>query len=224
MRGKSRRILVAVVRPVVGAAVLFFTLAASVITTLNYTGSLPPWKDIWSYEWGTALEALLEALLSNPWVVYSGVLSLTVWIGIAVAKWWETWARWFLVPMKYASVRSVSIHRGSEGREQAFEPDDYKTKWVRRGTLVRLKVTGEAVIHAIEVPHSERVEFIRAPLVPQAGGSWWYQCKLTKQDGSEWMRYTTAVVDPNRNPERGNRIEDRSILCIIDRDVDAAAR
>ena len=121
-------------------------------------------------------------------------------------------------------MRSVSIHRGTEGRQQAFEPEDYRTRWVRRGKLVRLRVTGEAVIHAIEVPHSERVDFIHAPPVPQAGGSWWYQCKLTKQDGSEWMQYTTAVVEPNRNPERGNRIEDRSILCIVDRDTNTAAK
>ena len=220
MREKSRRILVAAVRP----AVFLVTVAASVITVLNYTGSLPPWEDIRNYEWGTALDALLEALLSNPWVVYPGALSLIGWAGVAVAKWWKTWARWFLVPIKYASVRSVSIHRGSEGRQQAFEPSDYKTKWVRRGKIIRLKVTGEAVVHAIEVPYSERVDFIRAPQVPQAGGSWWYQCKLTKQDGSEWMQYTTAVVEPNRNPERGNRIEDRSILCIVDRDMNTAAQ
>lgn len=220
MREESRRILVAAVRPVV----FLVTLVASLITVLNYTGSLPPWEEVRSYKWEAALEALLDVLLSNPWVVYPGALSLIGWAGIASAKWWETWARWFFVPVKWASVRSVSIHRGSEGREHAFEPGDYKTKWVRRGRLVRLKVTGEAVIHAIEVPYSERVEFIRAPPVPQAGGSWWYQCKLTKKDGSDWMQYTTAVVEPNRNPERGSRIEDRSILCVVDRDVDTAPR
>lgn len=164
MREKLRRFPVAVIRPVA----FIVTLAASAITTLNYTESLPPWEDVRSYDWGTAL----EALLSNPWVVYPGVLALIGWTGIAVAKWWETWARWVLIPVKYTSVRSLSIHRGSEGREQAL----------------------------------------------------WYQCKLTKQDGSEWMQYTTAVVEPNRTPEQGNRIEDRSILCIVDRDIDTAAQ
>ncbi|MYC60562.1 MAG: hypothetical protein F4X09_10290 [Gammaproteobacteria bacterium] len=214
MRRMLGRFPVAVVRRVT----YFVTVVASAITILNYTGSLPPWEDVRTYQWGTAL----EALLSNPWVVYPGALAVIGWTGIAIARWWETWVRWFLIPVKYTSVRSVSIHRGSEGRQQVFEPEDYRTKWVRRGKLVRLKVTGEAVIHAIEVPHSERVEFIHAPRVPQAGGAWWYQCKSTKQDGSEWMQYTTAVVEPNRNPERGNRIEDRSILCIVDRDTDDA--
>ena len=160
MSEKPRRICVAAVRPVA----FVITLAASAITILSYTGSLPPWEDIRSYEWGTTLEALLEALLSNPWVIYPGALSLIGWTGIAVAKWWKTWAGWFLIPIRYTSARSISIHRGSEGRQQAFESGDYKTKWVRRGKLVRLKVTGEAVIHVIEVPHSERVEFILAPL------------------------------------------------------------
>ena len=215
MRDEPRRIHIAFVLSV---AVGLASLAASAITILGYTGSLPPWEQIRHYQFRTALMTVVEALLSNPWVVYPGVLSLVGLAGIAVAKWWQTWARWFLVPVRYTAVRSVSIHRGSEGREQKFEPGKYKTKWVQRRKFVRLKVTGAAVIHAIEVPDSERVEFIHAPVVPQAGGSWWYQCHTVKQDGSGWMQYTTAVVEPNRNPERGNRIEDRSILCIVDRD------
>ncbi len=221
MRDEPRRIRIAFVLSV---AVGLASLVASAITILDYTGSLPPWEQVrhYDYELGPALMTVVEALLSNPWVVYPGTLSLIGLAGIAVAKWWETWARWFLVPVRYAAVRSLSVHRGSEGRQQKFEPGKYKTKWVRRGRFVRLKVTGEAVIHAIEVPDSERVEFIRAPLVPQVGGSWWYQCHMTKQDGRGWMQYTTAVVEPNRNPERGNRIEDRSILCIVDRDKDTS--
>lgn len=192
------------------------TLVASVITILGYTGWLPPWEEV-------------QGPLSNPWVTIPGALALVGWTGMGIAKWWRTWvrwllvpARWLLVPVRYTAVRSLSVHRGSEGRQQTFESGKYKTKWVRRGKVTRLRVTGEAVIHAIEIPYTERVEFVRAPSVPQVGGSWWYQCHLTKPDGSEWMQYTTAVVEPNRNPERGNRIEDRSILCIVDRDTDTA--
>ncbi|MCY4002420.1 MAG: hypothetical protein OXF33_01740, partial [Rhodospirillales bacterium] len=94
MRKMLRRFPVAVVRRVA----FFVTLAASAITILNYTGSLPPWEDVRSYEWGAVLEALLQALLSNPWAVYPGALALIGWTGFAVARWWETWARWFLIP------------------------------------------------------------------------------------------------------------------------------
>ena len=118
MRKMLRHFPVAVVRRVA----FFVTLAASAITILNYTGSLPLWEDVRSYEWGAVLEALLQALLSNPWVVYPGALALIGWTGIAVARWWETWARWFLIPIRYTSVRSVSIYRGLRAGNKRSNP------------------------------------------------------------------------------------------------------
>ena len=134
--------------------------------------------------------------------------------------WRDTWLRWFLVPVRHKHVRSIRIITGPApwDWEHRFEVvQDWAIIWARKGASKRLMVSGDPLIHIVEVPAGYRLDFKRRP-----GKEQWDVINIRERDNSVWVRYDSNGIVVNRNPERGDRIEPFSMEFTVEEDVSSS--